>query len=109
MSKQARNRPELAVEAQASYLFTNFAFVFNPFMYRLYISARNEVLHFLAWQAICLEEKLQEYRLLWAHVKQPFVTIKTQGKAGLTSLAFTQLGPGRPSGPPYLHSVYAWV
>ena len=53
-------------------------------MYRPYISARNEVLHFLAWQAIYLEEKLQEYRLLWAHVKQPFVTIKTQGKAGLT-------------------------
>ena len=26
--------------------------------------------------------------------------------AGLTSLAYVQLDPGRPSGPPYLHSVY---
>ena len=28
---EARNRRELAVEARASYLFTNCAFVFNPF------------------------------------------------------------------------------
>ena len=39
-------------------------------------------------------------------MKQLFLTIKTQAKAGLTRFAFTQLDLGRPSGPPYLHSVY---
>ena len=51
-------------------------------------------------------EKLPECRPGLADV-QPFVTTKTIGKSrGLTSLDFAQLGPVRPSGPPYLHSVY---
>ena len=77
-----------------------------PSKNRLYISAKNEVLCILMPGALFQREKLPGYRPGLAHV-QPFVTTKTSGKnLGLTSLDFAQLGPVRPSGPPYLHSVY---
>ena len=60
-SKRGAKSHELAVEARASYLFTNCAFVYNPFnVSPLHL----EVLPFLACQAVCFEEKLQEYHLL---------------------------------------------
>ena len=78
-----------------------------PSKNRLYISAKNEVLRILMPGALFQREKLLGYRPGLAHV-QPFVTTKTSGKSrGLTSLDFAQLGPVRPSGPPYLHSVYS--
>ena len=77
-----------------------------PSKNRLYISAKNEVLRILMPGALFQREKLPGYRPGLTHV-QPFVTNKTSGKSrGLTSLDFAQLGPVRPSSPPYLHSVY---
>ena len=34
---------------------------------------------------------------------------QNNASGGLTSLASTLLVPGRPSGPPYLHSMYKWL
>ena len=71
-SRQARREITANRSTHENPTFSLIVLLFSVLsMYRLYISARNEVLHFLEWQAIYLEEKLQEYRLLWAHVKQP--------------------------------------
>lgn len=78
-----------------------------PSMNRLYISAKNEVLHILIPGPVFQRDKLPGCCPESEHV-QPIVTSKTTGKSrGLTSLNFAlQLGPVRPSGPPHLHSVY---
>ena len=72
------------------------------------ILTRTEVLRFLNSQVLFQLVKNREYRPPSKHA-QPYVTIKTIREKphwGLTSLASTLLDPGRPSGPPYLHSVY---
>ena len=64
-SKQARREISANRSKYEHPTFSLIVLLFSVLsMYRPYISARNEVLHFLAWQAIYLEEKLQEYRLL---------------------------------------------
>ena len=87
----------------APYLFSSATFVFNPFKELPLHFSQNEVLRILMSGALFQREKLPGCRPGLAHV-QPFVTTKTTGKSrGLTSLDFAQLGPVRPSGPPYLH------
>ena len=75
------------------------------------ILTRTEVLRFLNSQVLFQLVKNREYRPPSKHA-QPYVTIKTIREKphwGLTSLASTLLDPGRPSGPPYLHSVYSYA
>lgn len=72
------------------------------------ILTRTAVLHFLNSQVLFQLVKSREYRPP-SKPSQPYVTIKTNREKprwGLTSLASTLLVPGRPSCPPYLHSVY---
>ena len=79
----------------------------TPSINRLYVSAKNEVRRILISGAFYQREKLPGYPPQLAHV-QLFATTKTTGKSrGLTTLHFAQLNPVRPSGPPYLHSVYS--
>ena len=87
---------------------------FNSVMVKCFHSPRR-----IAWIHFCLRKEpwqrddnqlsfLLELNLLFEHVStrsKPYRSTRSLRHAGLTSLAFAQLDPGRPKGPPYLHSV----
>ena len=80
----------------APYLFTNAFFVFNPFNESLLnLSAKRSFSHLYAWGS-----------LPWRKAPGISSWVGTRAAIRDNQNNSAQLGPVRPNGPPYLHSVY---